>query len=135
MKFEDHSLSEEHFVFPVGPRCDRADPSLFDVVFLQEPGAAFFFSCKNDVYFLPKLRYEKVASLHLPVLVRRSLSLIRNHTDYICVQVEDSFKGSVPASRPTCITMLRLTLTIHVARHVPRVISLVSLPDSDLPVW
>ena len=39
------------------------------------------------------------------------------------VKVEGPFKGSVPAPRPIRVAMLRLTVRIHVARHVPRILS------------
>ena len=39
------------------------------------------------------------------------------------VKVEGPFKGSVLAPRPIRVAMVRLTVRIHVARHVPRILS------------
>ena len=51
------------------------------------------------------------------------------------VIVEGPFKGSVPASRPTRVAMLRLTVRIHVARDVQRIFSARELRTCLLTVF
>merc|ERR1712125_115156 len=47
---------------------------------------------KNDVYLLPKVLDEKVASLHLPALGAEMTKLTKEQADYIGVKVEGPFK-------------------------------------------
>merc|ERR1712157_20648 len=48
---------------------------------------------KNDVYLLPKILDEKVASLHLPALGAELTTLTKEQADYIGVKVNGPFKG------------------------------------------
>jgi adenosylhomocysteinase len=48
---------------------------------------------KNDVYLLPKILDEKVASLHLPALGAEMTKLTKEQADYIGVSGEGPFKG------------------------------------------
>merc|ERR1712137_851749 len=47
---------------------------------------------KNDVYLLPKVLDEKVASLHLPALGAQLTELTKEQADYIGVKAEGPFK-------------------------------------------
>ena len=49
--------------------------------------------------------------------VQWSPSLLRNEQTMYVTGVKALSRGSVPASRPTCVALLSLTLRIHVARH------------------
>jgi len=48
---------------------------------------------KNDVYLLPKILDEKVASLHIPALGAEMTKLTKEQADYIGVSAEGPFKG------------------------------------------
>jgi len=48
---------------------------------------------KNDVYLLPKILDEKVASLHLPALGAELTKLTKEQADYIGVSADGPFKG------------------------------------------
>jgi adenosylhomocysteinase len=48
---------------------------------------------KNDVYLLPKILDEKVASLHLPALGAEMTKLTKEQADYIGVSGNGPFKG------------------------------------------
>merc|ERR1711869_19323 len=48
---------------------------------------------KNDVYLLPKILDEKVASLHLPALGPEMTKLTKEQADYIGVSADGPFKG------------------------------------------
>merc|ERR1712037_200456 len=49
---------------------------------------------KNDVYLLPKILDEKVASLHLPALGAEMTKLTKEQADYIGVKGQGPFKPS-----------------------------------------
>ena len=77
-----------------------------------------FRSCRLSRQLLPccgwQAREDRPAHLLRPCHLRLR---------FFGVIVEGPFKGSVPASRPTRVAKLRLTVRIHVARDVQRIFS------------